>query len=136
LKSPHQAVRIPITSDADIVLARQRGRALATELGFAQSDRVLIVAAISELARNVIEYATKGEVILQRVEYASKKGIEIITRDEGPGIADVAHVLQDSCPTRKHLGLGLPGTKRVMDEFIIETKAGKGTTVTMKKWAS
>ena len=135
MKTPHQEIRVPIKSDADIVLARQKGRALATELGFAQSDRVLIVAAISELARNVIEYAQKGEMIMHSVHNANKKGIEIITRDGGPGIPDIAQALQDGYPSRKYLGLGLPGTKRIMDEFNIESKVGDGTTVTMKKWA-
>lgn len=136
MKYPLQEERIPIRTDADIVLARQRGRALATELGFAQIDRVLIVAAISELARNVIEYAQKGEMVLHSLRSANKKGIEIIMHDEGPGISDITQALQDGYPTRKYLGLGLPGTKRIMDEFNIVSKVGNGTTVTMKKWAS
>jgi serine/threonine-protein kinase RsbT len=127
-------VRIPISSDADIVVARQKGRAFAVEIGFTQGDLTLIATAISELARNIVEYAKKGEIILRNNHKGPKKGIEIIAHDEGPGIPDISLAMQDGYSSRKSLGLGLPGTKRLMDEFDITSGSDDGTTVTVKKW--
>jgi serine/threonine-protein kinase RsbT len=126
--------RVPIRSDADIVVARQQGRTLGARLGFSSSDLTLIATAISELARNIVSYATRGEIILRLVQRAGKQGIMIIARDEGPGIPDIARAMQDGYSTGNSLGLGLPGTKRLMDEFDISSRPGQGTTVTIKKW--
>ena len=127
--------RMPIRSDADLVVARQQGRTLGARLGFSSSDLTLIATAISELARNIVSYATRGEIILRLVQQSNQQGIVIIARDEGPGIPDVAQAMQDGYSTGNSLGLGLPGAKRLMDEFDIVSHPGKGTTVTIKKWA-
>jgi serine/threonine-protein kinase RsbT len=95
----------------------------------------LIAAAISEVARNIVDYAESGEIILAGMVNGSKRGIKIIARDEGPGIPDVAQAMQYGYSTRNSMGVGLPGAKWLMDEFDIESKVGKGTIVTMKKWA-
>lgn len=127
-------VHIPICWDADIVVARQKGRAFASEIGFTQGDLTLLATAISELTRNIVEYAKKGEVIIRNTQRGSKKGIEIIAHDDGPGIPDITLAMQDGYSTRKSLGLGLPGTRRLMDEFDIKSCIGGGTTVTIRKW--
>lgn len=127
-------VRVPINSDADIVVARQQGRVYATELGFQAGDLTLIATAISELARNIVEFAKHGEIVFNSIQRGSRSGIEIIARDSGPGITNVTEALQDGYSTKRSLGLGLPGTKRLMDEFDIVSGSGNGTTVTIKKW--
>jgi serine/threonine-protein kinase RsbT len=126
---------VPIRSDVDIVVARQQGRTLGAHLGFSRSDLTLIATAISELARNIVSYAARGEIILRLVQQGSRQGIVIIARDDGPGIPDIAQAMQDGYSTGNSLGLGLPGTKRLMDEFDIVSHLGKGTTITIKKWA-
>jgi serine/threonine-protein kinase RsbT len=125
---------VPIASSADIVTARQHGRSLAAGLGFTGSDLTVIATAISELARNIIEYATKGEIALSLVEKSGRPGILIVARDEGPGIADVGRALGVGFTTGQGLGLGLPGVRRLMDEFEIATQIGQGTRVTVRKW--
>ena len=125
---------VAISSAADIVTARQKGRLLAMELGFDGSDLTLIATAISEVARNIVDHAEHGEVILSQAHEGTKHGILIVARDEGPGIPNVAQAMQYGYSTRKGLGVGLPGAKWLMDEFELETKVGKGTTVTMRKW--
>jgi serine/threonine-protein kinase RsbT len=126
--------RIPITSENDIVTARRRGRELAAEGGFDGSDLTVIATAISELARNIVAYAKKGEVTIGIVRNGARTGLLVEARDEGPGIDDVALVMQDGFSTGRSLGLGLPGAKRLMDEFEIVSEPGRGTTVTMTKW--
>jgi serine/threonine-protein kinase RsbT len=126
--------RVAINSAADIVTARQKGRALAVKLGFDGSDLTLIATAISEVARNIVTHAKSGEIVLAPTAQNSKHGIEVVARDEGPGIKDVGKAMQYGYSTNKGLGVGLPGAKWLMDEFDIESKVGKGTTVTMKKW--
>lgn len=128
------AEQIAIERDADIVTARQKGRALAAACGFSTTDQTLIALAISELARNIVSYAKRGEIVLSTVE-GERRGIEIIARDQGPGIADIELALRDGYSTAKSLGLGLPGARRVMDEFEIESELGRGTTVTVRKWS-
>ena len=124
-----------INSAVDIVTARQRGRALALELGFNGADVTLIAAAISEVARNIVDHAKQGEIVMSSVQSSGgKRGIQIIARDEGPGIRDVAQAMQYGYSTRKGLGVGLPGAKWLMDEFDISSEVGRGTTITMKKW--
>jgi len=127
-------IRVPIRVDGDIVTARQQGRALAEKVGFNGSDLTCIATAISELSRNILRYAGSGEVILRPAQVGSKQGIVVIARDEGPGIPDIDLALQDGFSTSSSLGLGFPGTRRLMDELEIESVIGRGTTVTAKKW--
>jgi serine/threonine-protein kinase RsbT len=127
-------IHVSIRSDADIVAARQQGRALATQIGFTVTDATLIATSISELARNVISYAAQGEIILRRIENSSRRGLLIIVMDTGPGISNIQEVLRDGYSTSGGLGLGLPGVRRLMDEFGIESEVGVGTTVSIKKW--
>ncbi len=127
-------IRVPIEHERDIVTARQRGRELAAANGFSSTDQTLVALAISEIARNIVSYAKRGEVMLLALEETGRRGIVVIARDEGPGIADPELAMKDGYSTAKSLGVGLPGAKRVMDEFKLETQLGKGTTVTMKKW--
>ena len=126
--------RVAISSAADIVTARQKGRALATELGFDGSDLTLIATAISEIARNIVAHAKSGEIRLTSLNHSGKRGILIVANDDGPGIPDVNRAMQYGYSTAKGLGVGLPGAKWLMDEFEIESKVGNGTKVTMRKW--
>ena len=126
--------RVAISSAADIVTARQKGRALATQLGFDGSDLTLIATAISEIARNIVAHAKSGEIRLTPLNQNGKRGILIVANDEGPGIPDVNRAMQYGYSTAKGLGVGLPGAKWLMDEFEIDSKVGKGTKVTMRKW--
>jgi len=128
-------IRVSINSDADIVAARQQGRALAAELGFSSGDLTLIATAISEVARNIVAYAKRGEIVLSLVEQGTKRGIVVEAHDSGPGIPDIAQAMQDGHSTSHGLGFGLPGAKRLMDEFDIISQVGEGTTIVMKKWA-
>jgi serine/threonine-protein kinase RsbT len=128
-------LRVPISTDQDIVTARQEGRRLASQLDFSSSDLTVIASAISEIARNILEYARHGEVHLSIVERGGRKGIAVTARDEGPGIPDVALALQDGFSTSGSLGLGLPGVRRLMDEFEIRSAVGEGTAVLIRKWA-
>ncbi len=127
-------ILVAIRSDADIVAARQQGRSLAAAIGFTATDATFIATAISELARNIITYAGHGEVSMRGVENPQRKGVVISARDSGPGIRSIDHVLRDGYSTSGGLGLGLPGVKRLMDEFAIESELRRGTTVTVKKW--
>jgi serine/threonine-protein kinase RsbT len=127
-------VVVTVSTDADVVAAREKGRELSAQLGFSSIDLTLIVTAISELARNILLYADKGE-ILMRLENDGRPGIVVVARDEGPGIPDLDLAMRDSYSTGNGLGLGLPGARRLMDEFVIESEVSKGTTVVMKKWA-
>ncbi|HEY3131855.1 MAG TPA: anti-sigma regulatory factor [Acidobacteriota bacterium] len=134
MKTVETEVRVPIRSDGDVVNARQQGRSVAAQLGFSGSDLTIIATAISEMARNIVSYAGEGEIILGPAHQGAKQGILVIAKDQGPGIPNVAQAMQDGFSTGNSLGLGLPGTKRLMDEFEIVSEIGKGTTVTMKKW--
>ncbi len=127
-------VRVQINSPADVVAARQQGRAIAIEAGFSVCDSTLITTAISEMSRNILEYAQCGEVTISLLKNGTKSGVKIVARDAGPGIADISQVMQDGYSSRKGMGIGLPGTRRLMDEFEIRSKIGDGTIVTMKKW--
>lgn len=127
-------IRVPINSDVDIVTARQQGRTLAQRAGFNGTDLTVISTAISEIARNIVEHALPGELTITTTNEAGKVGIVVVARDQGPGISDVARAMQDGYSTGRGLGLGLPGARRLMDEFEVVSSPGKGTTVTMKKW--
>jgi serine/threonine-protein kinase RsbT len=125
---------VAIRWDADIVVARQKGRELAAQLGFQSTDLTLIATAISELARNIVLYAKRGEIVLRSAQRENGQGIMVVARDEGPGIRNIEQVMQVGYSTSGSLGLGLPGVKRLMDEFEITSKVGEGTTVAVAKW--
>ncbi len=128
------ALRIPIAADTDVVTARQKGRELAADCGFGSGDQTVIAAAISEIARNILMYARRGEVLLTLLRDGERAGLAVEARDQGPGIPDIARAMQDGHSTSGGLGLGLPGARRLMDEFELISKPGQGTTVLMKKW--
>ena len=133
--APDAAERIAIESDADVVTARQRARSLAVGLDMPSTDQTLLATAISEIARNITTYAGRGEVLIDLVrDKQGRRGVRVIARDEGPGIADLERALTDGYTTGGGLGLGLPGARRLVDDFEIETTPGKGTTVTLIKW--
>lgn len=136
---PEEAVavleeRIAILSDSDVVRARQVGRSLAASIGFSQTDQALIATAISELARNIVLYARLGEVVVDALRDGSRRGMLVVARDEGPGIQDVERALEAGFSTSGGLGLGLPGVRRLMDDMKVESKRGRGTTITARKW--
>ena len=133
--SVEDEIQVPIHSDRDIVVARQKGRGLAVALNFSASEATLIALAISELARNIVTYAKKGEIRLRVIgSGSSRQGIQVVAHDEGPGIEDVNQALRDGFSTSGGLGLGLPGVRRVVDDFRIESTQNRGTTVTITKW--
>ena len=134
LPSGVEEARVTVASDTDIVTARQRGRSLAAQLGFTSGDATIVATAISELARNIVLYAKRGEVVVVPVEERDNRGLIITARDEGEGIADIRQAMQDGYSTSGRLGVGLPGVKRLMDEFEIVSETGRGTTVIVKKW--
>ncbi len=126
--------RVLVHNDLDIVSARVEGRNMAKQLGFGVIDQARIATAISELARNLVLYANGGQVLLEEVHSQGRTGIQIVCSDQGPGIADLDLVMQDGYSTQRGLGMGLPGTRRLMDEFEIESQVGVGTTITIRKW--
>jgi len=128
-------VRVPIRTDADVVTARQEARTMGASLGFSSTDLTLLATAISEVARNITTYAGEGEVQLRLVSAGGREGIEVIAADEGPGIADVELAMQDGYTTGNGLGLGLPGTRRLVDDFDLQTTPGAGTTIRLVKWS-
>jgi serine/threonine-protein kinase RsbT len=131
----NEAYRVAITTDADVVTARQRARSMGGELGFTSTDLTLLATAISEVARNITAYAGEGEVRLRVVRGTNgRQGIEVVASDDGPGIANVELALQDGYTTGGGLGLGLPGARRLVDEFELQTSPGEGTTVRLVKW--
>ena len=123
-----------IRSDLDIVSARVEARDMAKAVGFGTIDQARIATAISELTRNIVLYAGEGKVILRVTERGTRRGIEVVCEDSGPGIEDVDLVMQDGYSTSRGLGMGLPGAKRLMDEFEIESEIGEGTRITVRKW--
>ena len=135
MASDHPEKVVPIASAADIVAARHEGRLLASRLKFSSSELTVIATAISEIARNILEYAGRGEIRLGLCQKAGCVGICVVAQDKGPGIRDLEKALRDGYSTHNGLGLGLPGARRLMDEFEIASELGSGTTVTMRKWA-
>src|SRR6202163_3533497 len=107
---------------------------MATELGFSTGDATLIATSISELARNIVSYARRGEITLKIIHASVRHGVLIIASDSGPGIRDIRQAMRDGFSTSGSLGLGLPGVRRLMDEFEITSKPEQGTVVTVKKW--
>ncbi len=127
-------IRVPIEKDDDVVVARSKARELAGTLGFGGTDLTLLATAISEIARNITTYATRGEVCITEVRRGSRSGVKVVATDHGPGIANIELALRDGYTSGKGLGLGLPGARRLMDEFDIDTEVGRGTKITMLKW--
>jgi serine/threonine-protein kinase RsbT len=127
-------VRVPIKGDADLVAARAEGRALAERLGFPRPDPTLIATAISEVARNIVMHVGHGEIVLRPCEEHDRYGLVVIASDHGPGIRDIEAAVRDDYSGRGGLGLGLPGARRLMDDFEVVSGPDTGTTVTMTKW--
>lgn len=125
---------VPIEHERDIVIARQKGRELAARSGLSRTEQTLVATAISEVARNIIVYAVRGEVVLAPLRADGRRGVLVVARDEGPGIANPALAMRDGYSTAKSLGMGLPGARRLMDEFELTSALGEGTTVVMRKW--
>ena len=128
------ATMVSVSNDIDVVTARRTGRELAARVGFTSRDLVLIATAISEIARNTVRYAGHGQVTMTAVTNGRRRGITVVVRDAGPGIEDIEQAMRDGFSTGKSLGLGLPGARRLMDDFEVVSAAGQGTTVTMSKW--
>lgn len=125
---------IPIEEELDIVRARQEGRQLAKETGFGPVDLARVATAISELARNIYNYARPGTIELTQVRQGSRRGLQVTALDQGPGIPNIEEAMRDGYTTSGGLGAGLPGTRRLVDEFEIESAPGEGTRVTVRKW--
>jgi len=126
--------RVPIRTPQDVVLVRQRARTLAAGQGLSLVDQTKVVTAASELARNTLEHGKGGEVLLETVENGVRRGIRLTFEDQGPGIPDVAAALRDGFTTGTGMGLGLPGARRLMNEFSIESTPGQGTRVVVARW--
>jgi serine/threonine-protein kinase RsbT len=126
--------RVQVDSESGILQARQTARAIAADLGFDLTSQTLIATAISELARNILKYAGRGEILLRPVARNGARGLTVVAADKGPGIADLALALTDGFSTGRGLGLGLPGTKRLMHDFDLTSEVGEGTVVTATRW--
>ncbi len=126
---------VAIRADGDVVDARRRAREIAAALGFSSGDLALTATAVSELARNILLYAGEGEIRIGLVEEDRRRGVRVVARDQGPGIADIELALRDGFSTSDGLGLGLPGCRRIFDNFEIQSDPGHGTIVTITKWA-
>jgi len=129
-----EEVRVAIACDADLVTARAEARAIAERMGFSRVDATLLATAISEVGRNIVMHAGRGEIAMRPVQEQQRAGVVVIARDAGPGIRDVEAALEHGYASRGGLGLGLPGARRLMDEFVVDSRIGQGTTVTMSKW--
>jgi serine/threonine-protein kinase RsbT len=131
--APRQETRIRVENEADVVIARSAGRDFSGELAFSATVQNKIATAISELARNIVQYAGRGEVVIRRIDNG-RTGVEIRAVDQGPGIPHLDAVMAGNYRSRTGMGMGLRGTKRLMDEFEIDSKPGQGTTVTLRKY--
>lgn len=129
-----KSLKITIESDSDLLAARQEARAIAFDLGFTLTAVVGIVTALSEMTRNMLTYAGRGELVIESIRDGDRSGILITAHDEGPGIPDLQKAMMDGYSTSGGLGMGLPGIKRLMDSFEIRTEPEKGTTVMVRKW--
>jgi serine/threonine-protein kinase RsbT len=126
--------RVVIGQASDITVVCQYGRALAVQLGLSPIAQTAVVTAIKEMGYNILKYAGQGQMILMITVQNNLHGLMVIAQDQGPGIADIEQAMQEGYSTGDGLGLGLPGARRLMDEFEIDSKVGQGTTVVMKKW--
>ncbi len=137
-QNPHNDAEfcVPVASVNDIVTARLQGRTLAEQLGFSPGEATLVATAISELARNIVQHAGSGDILLRSVHNGTRRGIVVVARDQGPGIGDLKQAVQSGYSTSGGLGLGLPGVRRIVDDFHIVSARDAGTTVTVTKWSS
>ncbi|MBW3555349.1 MAG: anti-sigma regulatory factor [Actinobacteria bacterium] len=126
---------IAVNGDADIVAARSRAKEMASAVGFSRTNQTVIATAVSEIARNIVVYAGSGEIVLRAQRCDGRWGLVAVASDEGPGIADVEQALTEGYSTAGSLGVGLSGARRLMDSMEIDSEVGRGTTVTMCKWA-
>lgn len=126
--------RLPIRSEGDVIAARRSVRAAASALGFGLTDLTRIVTTVSELTRNILHHAGEGSVRWRSLAANGRTGMELVFEDGGPGIADLEMALQEGYTSGSGLGMGLPGSKRLMDELEIDSEVGRGTTVTARKW--
>ena len=125
---------VTISSDADIVTARRQGRTFVLQLGFSSPEAMVVATAISELARNIIMYATSGEIVLRPVEHEGKPGVLVIARDQGPGMSEMQRAALSGCSPASAVCHGLHGLKRLVDECVIVSQTGQGTTISVTKW--
>ena len=131
---PPRSERLEVRTSDDVVRARQVTRSLALEAGLSLVDQTKIVTAASELARNMLDYGGGGVVLLHLVENGARRGLRLIFEDHGPGIADIEAALKDGFTSGKGMGLGLGGSRRLCNEFAIESKPGEGTKITIARW--
>jgi serine/threonine-protein kinase RsbT len=129
-----EEVSVNVERDASVVVARQRAREVASSAGFSLTEATVIATAVSEIARNIVRFARRGRITMMVVSEGDATGMTVIARDAGPGIHDVEEALREGMTTYGGLGLGLPGSRRLMDEFDVTSEVGRGTTVTMTKW--
>ncbi|MBN8824178.1 MULTISPECIES: anti-sigma regulatory factor [unclassified Spirosoma] len=125
---------IAITREQDVVPLRNRVKEVAVKIGMGLVNQTKLITAASELVRNMLRYAGTGNVLIEVVSRGRDTGVRLTFSDKGPGIADINLAMQDGYSTGKSLGLGLPGTKRLVNEFSIQSVVGQGTTVTILKW--
>jgi len=130
----HKEKRVNVSGEADIADAVFGVKILAEQIGFDETEQLMIATATSELSRNILSHAKKGKVTAKLIEAKNRRGIEIIAEDNGPGIKDIASALKDGFSTAGTLGIGLPGVKRLMDEFVVAPNRRMGTKITVRKW--
>jgi serine/threonine-protein kinase RsbT len=134
--TPEVLVRVSIRDESDVVVARRRTRELASQQRLSEAAAEALATAVTEIARNIVVHAGSGEILFGLIVDAPRRGVIVTARDTGPGIPRIEQAMQDGFSTRGGLGFGLPGARRLVDEFEIESKVGEGTTVTLRKWAS
>jgi len=132
--TPVKQETVPIASSADVVMARQKVRQWASEMKFTLVDQTKLVTAASELARNALEHGKGGHMVIEKVENSPKNGLKLVFEDKGPGIKDIEAALRDGFTTGGGMGLGLGGSKRLVNDFQIESEPGKGTRITVVRW--
>ncbi len=126
--------QLPLQSSNDVVVARQKVRQWATELRFSLVDQTKLVTAASELARNTLDHGQGGHMVIEMVNGAARNGLKLTFEDNGPGIPDIEMALKDGYTSGSGMGLGLGGSKRLVNEFSIESEVGKGTKITVLRW--
>jgi serine/threonine-protein kinase RsbT len=133
-RTARDTVRVPVSRDADVVVARQKAREITARAGFSGADQTVVATAISEISRNIVKFAERGEVVITLISEGCRRGVSVVARDVGPGIEELDQAMTDGYSTYHGLGLGLPGAKRLMDRFELDSVPGEGTTVAMEKW--
>jgi len=128
--------RVRIGDESDVVVARRHARELAAQQGLSEVAAEALAIAVTEVARNIVVHAGTGEIVLAAARDAGRRGVIVIVLDAGPGIAEIDQAMRDGFSTGAGLGLGLPGARRLVDEFEIESTVGVGTRVTLRKWTA